>query len=87
MTGLTHLDDNFGSVFAIQAANEPMMNADRTPGYGDCRCSLPGPDVLTSRSFAHAVATNSPEELRANHARHGGPFRRWHRFAHRRPLP
>lgn len=36
MTALSHLDTNFGSVFAIQAANEPMRDASRTPGYGDC---------------------------------------------------
>ncbi|KAM5534496.1 hypothetical protein V8D89_011828 [Ganoderma adspersum] len=35
MTGLTHLDNNFGSVFAIQAVNEPMMYPGDTPGYGD----------------------------------------------------
>ena len=37
MTGITHLDPDFGSVFAIEAVNEPIMNADQTPGYGNCK--------------------------------------------------
>ncbi|KAI0297453.1 glycoside hydrolase family 5 protein [Multifurca ochricompacta] len=35
MTALSHLHPNFESVFAIQAANEPIMDANQTPGYGD----------------------------------------------------
>ncbi|KAF9819351.1 hypothetical protein IEO21_02239 [Rhodonia placenta] len=34
MTSLSHLDPNFASVFAIEAVNEPIMDADQTPGYG-----------------------------------------------------
>ncbi|KAH9978906.1 glycoside hydrolase family 5 protein [Lactifluus volemus] len=34
MTALSHLHPDFGSVFAIQAVNEPIMNATQTPGYG-----------------------------------------------------
>ncbi|EKM50047.1 glycoside hydrolase family 5 protein [Phanerochaete carnosa HHB-10118-sp] len=34
MTALSHLDPNFGSVFAIEAVNEPIMDATQTPGYG-----------------------------------------------------
>ncbi|KAG2362916.1 glycoside hydrolase family 5 protein [Suillus spraguei] len=34
MTTLSHLDPNFGSVFAIEAINEPIMNATLTPNYG-----------------------------------------------------
>ncbi|KAI0734016.1 family 5 hypothetical beta glucosidase from glycoside dehydrogenase [Fomitopsis betulina] len=34
MTSLVHLDPAFSSVFAIEAVNEPIMNADETPGYG-----------------------------------------------------
>ncbi|KAG2106935.1 glycoside hydrolase family 5 protein [Suillus discolor] len=34
MTALSHLDPDFGSVFAIEAVNEPMMNATQTPHYG-----------------------------------------------------
>ncbi|KAF9234083.1 glycoside hydrolase family 5 protein [Melanogaster broomeanus] len=36
MTTLAHLDPCFGSVFAIEAINEPIMDASKTPGYGDC---------------------------------------------------
>ncbi|THG99802.1 hypothetical protein EW026_g2630 [Hermanssonia centrifuga] len=35
MATLSHLDSDFGSVFAIEAVNEPIMNAQQTPGYGD----------------------------------------------------
>ncbi|KAG1896181.1 glycoside hydrolase family 5 protein [Suillus fuscotomentosus] len=35
MTALSHLDPTFGSVFAIEAINEPIMNATLTPGYGN----------------------------------------------------
>ncbi|KAI0825658.1 glycoside hydrolase family 5 protein [Irpex lacteus] len=35
MTTISHLDPNFGSVFAIEAVNEPIMDATQTPGYGD----------------------------------------------------
>ncbi|KAH9851872.1 glycoside hydrolase family 5 protein [Lenzites betulinus] len=35
MTTLSHLDPAFASVFAIEAVNEPIMDATQTPGYGD----------------------------------------------------
>ncbi|KAH8110761.1 glycoside hydrolase family 5 protein [Phellopilus nigrolimitatus] len=35
MTALSHLDPDFGSVFAVEAVNEPIANASQTPGYGD----------------------------------------------------
>lgn len=35
MTTLSHLDPQFSSVFAIEAVNEPLMDASKTPGYGD----------------------------------------------------
>ncbi|TFK39672.1 glycoside hydrolase family 5 protein [Crucibulum laeve] len=35
MTALTHLDPVFSSVAAIEAVNEPIMDATQTPGYGD----------------------------------------------------
>ncbi|KIK57091.1 glycoside hydrolase family 5 protein [Collybiopsis luxurians FD-317 M1] len=35
MTALSHLHPDFGSVFAIEAINEPIMDATQTPGYGD----------------------------------------------------
>ncbi|EJD41194.1 glycoside hydrolase family 5 protein [Auricularia subglabra TFB-10046 SS5] len=34
MTAVAHLDADFGSVFAIQAINEPIMDASQTPGLG-----------------------------------------------------
>lgn len=37
MTALIHLDSDFASVFALQAVNEPIMDATQTPGYGDCK--------------------------------------------------
>lgn len=39
MTALSHLDPDFGSVAAIEAMNEPIMNADQTPGLGGCTSS------------------------------------------------
>ncbi|TFK61708.1 glycoside hydrolase family 5 protein [Pluteus cervinus] len=35
MTALSHIDPVFGNVAAIQAVNEPLMDASKTPGYGD----------------------------------------------------
>ncbi|GJE93192.1 glycoside hydrolase family 5 protein [Phanerochaete sordida] len=35
MTTLSHLDPAFESVIAIEAVNEPIMDATQTPGYGD----------------------------------------------------
>ncbi|EEB88606.1 hypothetical protein MPER_13479, partial [Moniliophthora perniciosa FA553] len=35
MTALSHIDPVFGSVFAIQAVNEPIMNATQTPKFGE----------------------------------------------------
>lgn len=37
MTALSHLDPDFGSVFAIQGGNEVLTDASQTPGYGDCK--------------------------------------------------
>ena len=36
MTALSHVHPAFGSVFALEAVNEPLMDANTTPGYGDC---------------------------------------------------
>lgn len=36
MTFFSHVDPDFGSVFAIEAVNEPTQNASLTPGYGQC---------------------------------------------------
>ncbi|KAF9563619.1 glycoside hydrolase family 5 protein [Agrocybe pediades] len=35
MTALSHLDSNFATVAAIEAMNEPIMDANQTPGLGD----------------------------------------------------
>ncbi|KAG8785267.1 hypothetical protein FRC12_017790 [Ceratobasidium sp. 428] len=35
MTAITHLDPQFGTVFAIEAINEPEMDYDKTPGLGE----------------------------------------------------
>ncbi|CEL59109.1 Glucan endo-1,6-beta-glucosidase B OS=Emericella nidulans (strain FGSC A4 / ATCC 38163 / CBS 112,46 / NRRL 194 / M139) GN=exgB PE=2 SV=1 [Rhizoctonia solani AG-1 IB] len=35
MTAISHLDPDFSTVFAIEAINEPTMDANQTPGYGD----------------------------------------------------
>ncbi|OCB87636.1 glycoside hydrolase family 5 protein [Sanghuangporus baumii] len=35
MTAVGHLDPDFGSVVAIEAVNEPIMDASQTPRYGD----------------------------------------------------
>ena len=40
MTFFSHVDPNFGSVFSVQAANEPLMDANRTPGFGQCRSAF-----------------------------------------------
>ncbi|KAF8914461.1 glycoside hydrolase family 5 protein [Mucidula mucida] len=34
MTALSHVDPDFASVVAIEAVNEPIMDANLTPGYG-----------------------------------------------------
>ncbi|KAF9026313.1 hypothetical protein BDZ89DRAFT_38852 [Hymenopellis radicata] len=34
MTTLSHVDPDFASVVAIEAVNEPIMDANMTPGYG-----------------------------------------------------
>ncbi|VDC00954.1 unnamed protein product [Peniophora sp. CBMAI 1063] len=35
MTVLAHVHPAFASVFALQAVNEPLMDASKTPGYGE----------------------------------------------------
>ncbi|CAE6490971.1 unnamed protein product [Rhizoctonia solani] len=35
MTNMTYQDPDFSTVFAIEAVNEPVMDASKTPGYGD----------------------------------------------------
>ena len=53
MTTLSHLDSHFQSVFAIEAVNEPIMDATQTPGYGDCTSSVSATSAL---SLAHVHA-------------------------------
>ena len=36
MTALSHVDPLFSTVVAIQAINEPIMDADHTPDLGKC---------------------------------------------------
>ncbi|KAI0738679.1 hypothetical protein C8Q80DRAFT_1262578 [Daedaleopsis nitida] len=38
MAAVSHLDPNFDTVYAIQAVNEPEIDATKTPGYGNCTC-------------------------------------------------
>ncbi|KAL0576743.1 hypothetical protein V5O48_005233 [Marasmius crinis-equi] len=45
MTTLSHIDPAFATVTQIQAVNEPIMDANQTPGYGDFQKSF----VLTMR--------------------------------------
>ena len=40
MTTFSQLDPSFRNVFAIEAINEPIMDANQTPGYGQCLHSL-----------------------------------------------
>ena len=61
MTALSHLDPNFGSVFAIEAVNEPIMDAAQTPDYGTCTYYL----LFSNRTL---IVPYSPEELRIDNA-------------------
>ena len=36
MTALTHVDPTFGTVASLEAVNEPIMDANQTPGLGQC---------------------------------------------------
>ena len=37
MTALSHVDPNFSTVVALEAINEPIMDADNTPELGKCK--------------------------------------------------
>jgi len=39
MTALVHLEPDFKPIFAIQAVNEPIQDATKTPGLQDCEYS------------------------------------------------
>ncbi|KLO07159.1 glycoside hydrolase family 5 protein [Schizopora paradoxa] len=58
MTGLSHLDPDFGSVFAIEAVNEPIMDATQTPGYGDFQVNF----VKVVRAVELALGITVPNE-------------------------
>ncbi|KAG1747935.1 glycoside hydrolase family 5 protein [Suillus paluster] len=71
MTTLAHLDPNFGSVFAIEAVNEPIMNAAETPNYGtfqknfvqtiravELTLGIPVPSSSLSFSLSVSVSNN-----------------------------
>jgi len=49
MTALSHLDPNFGSVAALEAMNEPIMDASKTPGLGECMFHI-------DKQFIHFIA-------------------------------
>ncbi len=51
MTALSHLDPDFSNVIAIEAVNEPIMNATLTPGYGDCTFLAPLVFLLTKNNY------------------------------------
>ncbi|CUA70591.1 Glucan endo-1,6-beta-glucosidase B [Rhizoctonia solani] len=57
MTAIIHLDPDFASVFAIQAINEPTMNADQTPGYGDYQKRF----VKVVRAVEYALGIKCPD--------------------------
>jgi hypothetical protein len=59
MTVFSHLAPDFESVFAIEAVNNPITDATKTPGYGTC---------MYHSSFVylypHESPSYSPKELR-----------------------
>ncbi|TCD68028.1 hypothetical protein EIP91_011639 [Steccherinum ochraceum] len=57
MTAVTHLHSDFGSVFAIEAVNEEIMDASQTPGYGDFQKNF----VKTVRATELALGISVPE--------------------------
>jgi hypothetical protein len=63
MTALSHLDPNFGSVFAIEGINEPITDAAQTPDYGTCMYYL----SLFNRTLTvlHIVQKNFVSTMRA----------------------
>jgi len=58
MASLSHLDPDFGSVFAIEAVNEPIMDATQTPGYGDFQVNF----VKVVRAVELALGITVPNE-------------------------
>ena len=39
ITALSHVDPNFSSVVSLEAINEPIMDASKTPDLGKCTSS------------------------------------------------
>ena len=58
MTFYSHVDPNFGSVYSIQAINEPIMDSSKTPGYGQCRSTLPWLPTPTKGSIQQSRRTS-----------------------------
>lgn len=78
MTVLSHLDPEFGSVFAIEAINEPIMDATKTPNYGtfqknfvqviravELTLGIPVPSWDVSVSVSASVSNNFTAALSA----------------------
>ncbi|KAK0489258.1 glycoside hydrolase superfamily [Armillaria novae-zelandiae] len=67
MTTLSHLDPDFSNVIAIEAVNEPIMNATQTPGYGDSMenttSSSSNPKVQSALKDAMPIITDIGMEL------------------------
>lgn len=59
MTTFSHLDSDFESVFAIEAVNEPIMDATMTPGYGDFQKHF----VQVIRAVEFVLGMKSPLSL------------------------
>ncbi|KAF8957115.1 glycoside hydrolase family 5 protein [Flammula alnicola] len=57
MTALSHLDPNFGTVAAIEAMNEPIMNADQTPGLGGWVTFSPSAGLASASNVTAALST------------------------------
>ncbi|KAI0794402.1 glycoside hydrolase superfamily [Fomes fomentarius] len=56
MTAISHLDPDFASVFAIEAVNEPLMDASQTPGYGEFQKNF----VETMRAVEYILGVGDP---------------------------
>jgi len=56
MTALSHLDPNFATVAAIEAMNEPIMDANQTPGLGGFQTNF----VQTVRAVELALGIRVP---------------------------
>jgi hypothetical protein len=55
MTALSHLDPDFSTVAAIQAINEPIMDATQTPGLGQYEKNF----VQTVRAVEHSLGMSN----------------------------